>query len=140
TALLCLFAPLLAGCRPGLTSIATDPRGPGGAVRFVDTASETGLAYRWGNGDKHPLNILEIMGAGAGFVDFDVDGWPDIVLVGNGRCVLYHSEKGSLFKNATEGSGFDRLRGRWHGLAVGDYDNDGRPDVFLTGYRQKLLL
>src|SRR5205085_7441908 len=115
---------LLAGCRLP----ATPPSGPaaaaGSAVQFVDTAARMGLDYRWGNGGKHPLNILEIMGAGAGFLDYDVDGWPDILLVGNGRVALYHNERGATFRNVTAGSGFERLSGRWHGMAVGDYDND----------------
>lgn len=133
-----LCAALLPGCRPGPAAVGAV--GAGSGVRFVDTAAQMGLDYRWGNGGKHPLNILEIMGAGAGFLDYDGDGWPDILLIGNGRCALYHNEHGSRMKDVTPGSGFDRLSGRWHGMAVGDYDNDGRPDVFLTGYRQKVLL
>jgi hypothetical protein len=106
----------------------------------VDVAEQLGLQFEWGNAGKHPLNILEIMGAGAAFLDYNSDGWQDVLLIGNGRCALFRSEESRKFVDVTAGSGLDRLKGRWHGCAIGDYDNDGRPDVFLTGYRQKALL
>jgi hypothetical protein len=134
---LCLC--LVGGCRkPEVQSAPL--AGAASRVGFRDVAVEAGLDFRWGNGDKHPLNILEIMGAGAGFLDFDGDGWLDVVFLGPPGCALYRSEGGTRFRNVTAGSGLDRLKGRWHGCATADYDNDGRVDLFLSGYRQKVLL
>ena len=80
---------LLAGCRsapgdrPGATAAAVPQRAD---VRFTDVAAPMGLRYRWKSAKKSPMNILEISSAGAGFIDYNGDGWPDIVLVGPEGC------------------------------------------------------
>src|SRR5205823_2745861 len=77
----------LAGChtpRPAsdVPQSTTAPAAQRSDVRFTDVAAQMGLEFRWKTVQKAPLNILEISSAGAGFIDYDADGWPDIVLVG----------------------------------------------------------
>jgi hypothetical protein len=78
------------------------------------------------------------------FWDYDGDGWLDIFLVGQlgatstGGGLLYHNRGDGTFEDRTAGSGLG-LPGYWMGCAVGDYDNDGKPDLLLTGYGARRL-
>jgi len=115
---------------------------------FRDVAGEAGLRFRWGYGGRSPLNILETARGGCAFLDYDGDGWLDILLIGD-RIALYRNRgvqappehlntrtpepPTPLFEDVTAQSGL-RARGMLMGCAVGDYDNDGRPDIFLTGH------
>src|SRR5438309_4774013 len=120
---------LLAGCHS--SSNAPLPAHPAAApradVRFTEVAAPMGLQFRWRSVKKAPLNILEISSAGAGFIDYNADGWPDILLVGPEGCALFRNERGQRFRNVTREMGLDHLVGRWHGCAVADVDNDGWP-------------
>jgi hypothetical protein len=100
---------------------------------------ELGLNYHYKQGGSSPFNIVELMGAGAGFLDFDNDGWLDIVCAGMPRPALFRSEQGRRFVDVTEKSGIGRREGRWYGCASADYDNDGFVDLFLTGHNQTAL-
>ncbi|HEV2474109.1 MAG TPA: VCBS repeat-containing protein, partial [Chthonomonadales bacterium] len=100
---------------------------------FADEAQQAGVRFRWTHGGRSPLNIIESLGHGCAFLDYDQDGLLDILLVGNRGIELYHNLGGGRFKDVTEFSGFDR-QAAYNGVAVGDYDNDGFPDVYLTGY------
>ncbi len=91
-----------------------------------------------GHGGRSPLTILETLGHGAGFFDYDGDDRLDIVLLGPNKIALYHNEGGGKFRDATEGSGL-RQKGYWQGCATGDYDNDGRMDLYVSGYRTNAL-
>lgn len=103
-------------------------------IRFEETAAKAGIDFALGHGGRSPLTILETSGGGCAFLDYDSDGWPDILLVGPHNVALYHNERNSTFKNVTAASGLKPDR-YWMGCAVGDYDGDGKPDIFLTGYR-----
>lgn len=119
---------------------STRPASPAASpIRFTDAAVEAGLVYRFSHGGVPPLNIVELMGAGAGFVDADADGWPDVVLVSQSGAVLYRNNRGR-FEDVTAASGFPARKSRWYGCATGDYDNDGRVDLFLTGHNDTALL
>ncbi|PYQ19230.1 MAG: hypothetical protein DMF81_22550, partial [Acidobacteria bacterium] len=93
-------------------------------------------------------NLVETMGGGGGFVDYDRDGLLDIYLVSytlepqaDGRVprdALYHNNGDGTFTDVTARAGLGGpMRGM--GLAVGDYDNDGWPDLYVSGYRSHHL-
>lgn len=136
----CLFlllaaALLSSGCNPPAPKPAGPPAFP---VRFTDVAKETGLEYHYAPGGTSPLNTLEItMGAGAAFLDYDGDGWLDVLCVGLPRPALFRSEQGKRF---TRVAAFAVPEGRWSGCATGDFDNDGDVDLYLTAYNDTALL
>lgn len=139
-----LLLTILAGCGPAPDgSNASSPNSPVSSADppglFRDVARESGLDFRWGHGGKTPLNILETLGHGCAFLDYDGDGWLDIFLVGNSRCALFRNVAGGRFESVPpEESGLTE-EGRFFGVAVGDYDNDGDPDVYVTGYGKCVL-
>ena len=102
-------------------------------IRFESVAPEAGIHFSLSNHGRSPLNILQTAGGGCAFLDYDSDGWPDVLLVGPYNVALYHNEHNGTFRDVTANSGLRKDR-HWMGCAVGDYDGDGRPDVFLTGY------
>lgn len=78
----------------------------------------------------------EQIGSGAALIDYDDDGRLDIYLIqndGRARNQLFHQETDGKFRNVSEGSGVD-VAGRGMGAAVGDVNNDGRPDLLVTEY------
>ena len=128
TTLLALL--LVSGCQSPQRATRNATRPSSGLFR--DVAKESGLAFRWGHGRKSPLNIIETLGHGSGFLDFDQDGRLDLFLAGTPRCALYRNA-GGRFEDVTERYGISD-QGRHFGVAVGDYDNDGYPDLYVTGY------
>jgi enediyne biosynthesis protein E4 len=85
------------------------------------------------------LHSLDAFGCGCAFLDYDVDGYQDILLVGEPAPVLYRNQRNGRFREATEATGLRPPRGFWKGCAVGDYDGDGFPDLLLTGYQRLAL-
>src|SRR5205823_14090585 len=102
-------------------------------------AQAAGLNYAWTIPGKRPLNILQTIGNGCAFLDYDQDGNLDILLVGP-KLALYKGDGHGHFTDVTHQVGLDRLSGQFLGCAVGDYDNDGFPDIYLTAYRGGALL
>jgi hypothetical protein len=105
----------------------------------VDVTREAGLNYRWQIPGKRPLNILQTIGNGCAFLDYDNDGNLDILLVGD-KLALYRGDGKGHFTDVTAAMGLDRLTGHFLGCAVGDYDNDGFDDLYLSAYRGGVLL
>ena len=114
--------------------------GAPGGVRFTDITQSAGLRFTHNSGRAGKKLLPETMGSGVALFDADGDGWLDILLV-NGRNwkpsgkkslqALYRNKKNGTFEDATKGSGLDvELYGM--GVAAGDYDNDGKQDVYLT--------
>lgn len=103
-------------------------------IQLASVAGNAGIHFRLGHHGRSPLTILDTAGGGCAFLDYDQDGWPDILLVGPFKVALYHNERNGTFRDVTPRSGLLSNR-HWMGCAVGDYDGDGRPDVVLTGYR-----
>lgn len=104
---------------------------------FRDVTEGAGVRYQWTPATKGPLNLLQTIGNGCAFLDYDSDGNLDILLVG---------PKPALFKGDGKGHFTDKtallggLTGHFLGCAVGDYDNDGFADIYLSGYREGRLL
>ncbi len=121
-----------------------------GVVHFEDIARQTGLSMlNVSGGDAHKEFIIETTGNGAVIIDYDNDGWPDIYLP-NGSTVeafpkdqaptghLYHNNHDGTFSDVTTHAGIARA-GWGQGGCVGDYDNDGYLDLFLTFWGQNVL-
>jgi hypothetical protein len=111
-----------------------------GAITLTDITKAAGITFVHNSGRAGKKFLPETLGAGGAFLDVDGDGWPDILLV-NGKdwaprgrkstAALYRNNGNGTFTNITAGSGLDvELYGM--GIAVGDYDNDGKDDVYIT--------
>ncbi len=128
---------LLAGCThappPALPAIPAAP------PIFTDVAAAAGLNYRWVIAGPRPLNILQTIGNGCAFLDYDNDGNLDILLVGP-KLALYKGDGQGHFIDVTQKMGLDKLSGHFLGCTVGDYDEDGFDDLYVSGYRTGLLL
>lgn len=108
-------------------------------VRFADVAASAGLAYQWHIDGPRPCDILQTIGNGCAFLDYDNDGDIDILLIGP-ELALYKGNGHGKFIDVTHAVGLDRLRGHFLGCCVGDVDNDGFDDVYVSAYRGGLLL
>ena len=108
-------------------------------VAFRATTEEAGLHYEWRIEGKRPFNILQMIGNGCAFLDFDGDGNLDILLVGP-TTALYKGDGRGHFTDVSHQTGMDRQHGHFLGCAVGDYDNDGFPDIYLSGWHAGALL
>ena len=118
------------------------------SIQFRDVTQQAGIHFVHNNGAFGKKYLPETMGPGVAFIDYDNDGWPDILLVngmdwpGHGQKhstpKLYHNNHDGTFTDVTHKAGLDvELFGM--GVAVGDYDNDGYEDLFITAYGQNRL-
>jgi len=117
---------------------------------FEETsASASGIAWRHVSGRSLMAHLPETVGAGCAFVDYDNDGWMDIYLVNSGPCdfyepspplrnALYHNNRDGTFTDVTQKAG---VPGNAYGMGVaaGDYDGDGLPDLYVTQYPHSIL-
>jgi len=121
-------------------------------VHFTDVTVDSGIRFVHSNGAYGDKLLPETMGGGVAFLDFDGDGdqdlffvnstwWPGKVPEGQPTptMALYRNDGRGRFEDVTAGSGLD-ISFYGAGVAVGDYDNDGSPDVFLTGVGASHLL
>jgi enediyne biosynthesis protein E4 len=118
------------------------------AFRLIDVTTEAGLTFRHNNGAYGQKLLPETLGSGCAFLDYDADGWQDILLVngmdwpGHKRqrstLCLYRNNRNGTFTDVTRATGLDvELYGM--GVAVGDFNNDGFTDVLVTCVGQNRL-
>ena len=117
-------------------------------VQFREITRQAGIHFVHNSGAFGKKYLPETMGPGVGFIDYDNDGWPDIFLV-NGMDFpghvrqhttprLYHNNRDGTFTDVTSRAGLNvEMYGM--GVAVGDYDNDGYDDLFVTALGQSRL-
>lgn len=101
---------------------------------FHDVARTAGIDMRLGHTDLNSVNILDANGHGCAFLDYDGDGRLDVLLIGNSGPQLYHNNGDGTFRNVTAEVLPKPVGSHFLGCSVADYDGDGRPDIFLTGY------
>ncbi|MHB1698831.1 MAG: CRTAC1 family protein [Acidobacteriaceae bacterium] len=109
----------------------------------------SGIAWRHVSGRSLDSYLPESTGAGCAFLDYDNDGWMDIYLVNSGKCDFFDPQpplRNALYRNNRDGTFTDvTLKagvpggGYGMGAAVGDYDNDGFPDIYVTQYGRSIL-
>jgi hypothetical protein len=118
------------------------------SVTFRDITQKAGIHFVHNNAAFGKKYLPETMGPGVAFIDYDNDGWPDIFLVNgmdwpghagkHSTPKLYHNNHDGTFTDVTHKAGLDvELFGM--GVAVGDYDNDGYDDLFVTAMGQSHL-
>ena len=116
---------------------------------FTDVTLAAGIDFHLNCGSKEKLYIVETQCGGAAAFDYDNDGWMDILLVDGssiedykaGKCHpprLYHNNHDGTFTDVSAKSGLN-FCGWGYGVAIGDYDNDGWADVYITGFNHSAL-
>src|SRR5262249_2384667 len=122
---------------------------------FSDDAEAAGLRFSYDNGRTKARQLPETMGGGVGLLDYDGDGLLDVYCVQGGPFPpsgkgdrlqgtngdrLFRNRGGGVFEDVTRRAGLSALPGGYgHGVAVGDYDSDGLPDLFVTRWRSYAL-
>jgi enediyne biosynthesis protein E4 len=117
-------------------------------VRLVDVTAASGIVFQHNNGAYGGKLLPETLGAGCAFLDYDNDGWQDILLI-NGTdwpghkhrtstLKLYRNNRNGTFSDVTRSAGLD-IETYGMGVAVGDFNNDGFPDVLVTAVGQNRL-
>ncbi len=117
---------------------------------FTDITREAGITWHQFSGESPDRFLIETMGGGVAFLDFDGDGLQDIFFVNGGetphgkssspvRNALYRNLGNGKFEDVAAKAGVDHLSFYGMGVAVGDYDNDGHPDLFITGFPSSAL-
>ncbi len=112
-------------------------------------ASRSGITWTHTAGKSSQKYLPESTGAGCAFLDYDNDGWMDIYLVNSGKCDFYtppHALRNALYRNNRDGTFTDVTEaagvaggGYGQGVAIGDYDGDGFPDMYVTQYGRSIL-
>jgi enediyne biosynthesis protein E4 len=119
-------------------------------IIFPDIAKSAGIDFIHDNAATSEKYLIETMGAGCGWVDYDADGLLDLYLVNSSatriykpksrlRSALYRNNGDGIFTDVTEKAGVSAEGLFGMGVAVGDYDNDGFPDLMVLGYGRSIL-
>jgi len=119
-------------------------------VHFTDVRQAAGITFKHDATMSENKNYLETMGNGLGWIDYDQDGLMDLYFVQSAatewykptrplRSALYHNNGDGTFTDVTEKAGVGTAGFYGQGVAVGDFDNDGYPDMLVTGYGHAIL-
>lgn len=138
---------LIAGCEPN--AVSSDPK----AVQFRDVTASAGVHFQNVCGDATKDYVISVNGSGVGLLDYDLDGDLDIYFVNGSRLdppfgagvgspppsdALFRNDGGLKFTNVTRQAGL--TESDWGcGVTVGDYDNDGDPDIFVANWGRDRL-
>lgn len=119
-------------------------------VRFTDIRKAAGITFVQDSTQTDQKYYLETMGTGVAWIDYDQDGLMDLYFVQSGatdaykpakplHSVLYHNNGDGTFTDVTDKAGVGGEGHYGQGVAAGDYDNDGYPDLYVTGYGRAIL-
>jgi hypothetical protein len=144
--LLCLGASRMAGALPQVPDLSS----ASSAYPFVEIPSAaSGVSWVHTAGKSVEHYLPETTGSGCAFIDYDNDGWMDIYLVNSGKCDFFNPNpplSNALYRNNRDGTFTDVTAkaavgagGYGQGVAVGDYDGDGFPDIYVTQYGRSIL-
>ncbi len=150
--LLCVWA---VGCNSPSRSASEKTNGSGdnaqatsaaSSIQFVDVTNQLSISHQYRNGEEtNEFAYIESMGGGLAVLDYDRDGLPDLFFPGGGQInsdhsltplpgSLWRNEASIRFLNVTEGAGVAVVGHYSNGVASGDINNDGFPDLLVTGY------
>jgi hypothetical protein len=114
---------------------------PSGPVEFTDVSAQAGIHFKHNSGAFGKKYLPETLGAGGAFLDYDSDGWQDVLLVNSmdwpehktakSFLALYHNNQDGTFTDVTRQAGL-AVEMYGIGVAVADYDNDGNDDIYIT--------
>src|SRR5207302_7284128 len=141
---------ILSGSAGAQTTASSTTRVPDRVVFREVSSQESGISWVHDNARSPEHYLPETVGGGCAFIDYDNDGWPDILFVNSGpsdfftpkkalRNALYHNNHNGTFTDVTGRSGLADAKSFGMGVAVADYDGDGWPDVYITGYGRNIL-
>jgi hypothetical protein len=117
-------------------------------VLFTDVTAAAGITFKHENGASQEKHLYETVGSGVAWIDFDNDGWPDLFFangadVAHGKAspgnVLYRNLRNGKFADVTAKAGVAGNGTFATGATAGDYDNDGFPDLLVTGFGRNQL-
>jgi hypothetical protein len=125
---------------PSPTPTPDMPR-PSGPIEFTDVTAQSGIRFKHNSGAFGKKYLPETIGSGCAFIDYDNDGWQDLIFVNSSDwpehkkaksvLALYHNNKDGTFTDVTAQSGL-AVEMYGVGVTVGDFDNDGNDDIYIT--------
>src|SRR6185312_16645820 len=143
-------ARLLRGQGMATRNLPPKPRGKASGIpfnaHFTDIAAQAGLKSPviCGDSNKPAINIIETVGCGVAFFDYDNDGWLDIFILTGTRLAgappntsnrLYRNNRNGTFTDVTKAAGLEWV-GWASAVTIADYNNDGFEDIFFTSFGQ----
>ena len=139
---------VLAGA--SLVAAVLKPADTAAEISFRDVTKSAGITFKHDNAASPERYLIETMGSGAAWLDYDNDGYLDLYLVNSAptkvytpakplRSALYRNNGDGAFTDITEKAGVAAEGLFGMGVAVGDYDNDGFPDLYVAGYARSIL-